>query len=404
MHRSEIFICPALRAAGPGTAACRNGAIADDAHRRLVAQLHLPGGDHLVAGAQTLDHLDLRIAAQPGADRRAFRPAIDHAVNIRRLAVRHHRLFRDQQHLVALLEDQPYTYEHAGAQPRFAVRQMRAQRNGPPAGLDQGIDRVEHRREHLAGQRVASHLQALPGLELREVRFGQAKIDLQRADILDVDQLLPFLDVVADTDVANADDAREWRQHAHLVEPGLRQRQRRFLDLQRRLRVVERLLADELSSRRDRLGALVIAAARGRGWRGPDRVPRPASRRRAPAAANPCRPPPVLEIDRRDAARGLRAHHDRLVRAQRTDRAGVERERTANTRAVSTGSAWAGGAVPDFAALPPGTAGNVGPAAGESSCRQDSPAREGRPGPGPAPESACCCSTCRSESSAAAGK
>jgi hypothetical protein len=34
----------------------------------------------------------------------------------------------------------------------------------------------------------------------------------------------------------------------------------------------------------------------------------------------------------------------------------------ANTRAVSTGSAWAGGAVPDFAALPPGTAGNVGPA------------------------------------------
>ncbi|EXI72893.1 MAG: hypothetical protein AW07_03029 [Candidatus Accumulibacter sp. SK-11] len=290
-----------------------------------VAQLHLPGGHHFIAGTQALDHLDQGIAPDAGTNRRPPCLAIDDAINVRHLAVRNHRLFRNQQDVAAFLEDQAYADEHAGTQAPLAVGHLGAQRDRPATGLDQRVDRFEDGAEDLPRQRIARHLESLPGPELRQIRFGQAEIDLQRRDVLDVDQILPFLDVIADAHVANADDPRERCPQARAVELRLRQGQRRLLHLQRRFGVVERLLADE-GAGEEILAALEVGLCQPESGSRLVHLGRLRRRIEGHQQRAPGDRRAVAKVDRGDSPGYFRAQDDRLVRAQRADRARLERQ------------------------------------------------------------------------------
>jgi hypothetical protein len=80
-----------------------------------------------------------------------------------------------------------------------------------PFCIDQRIDGIEHGLERLAGQRIGGHLHGLPLAQAAEIGFRQLEVDAQGADVLDIDQVLAFLDVVADADIAQADHAVERR-------------------------------------------------------------------------------------------------------------------------------------------------------------------------------------------------
>ena len=76
-------------------------------------------------------------------------------------------------------------------------------------------------------------------------------------DVLEIDDRLAGLEIVADADLAQAEHAVEGRDDRHLVEPGLRQRDRRLVVAQ----VGGRLVHGELragAALAQRLGALHV--------------------------------------------------------------------------------------------------------------------------------------------------
>ena len=96
-----------------------------------------------------------------------------------------------------------------------------------------------------------------PLLQLGLQPLGQAEVDVDGVHVLDVDDVGPVLEVVADADVADAGDAVERRQDAQPRRGGPRQGQLGLGDLEVGRALVDRTLADEVL-RHQFLVALVV--------------------------------------------------------------------------------------------------------------------------------------------------
>ncbi len=194
---------------------------------------------------QAFNYFDLRVTPQTGLHRYAHGFAVNHPVNERGLRVRNDGLFRNHGHPGALFEDQAQANEHSRPQSAVGIGQVRTAGYGPATGIKLRIDGVKHGSEFLPRQGVGRGFNRLPRPDLAEIRLGQAKIELQAADILKVDQILSLFDIVTYTYRPDAYDPGKWRSEPGLVESGLSQGECRLLHVQCGLDVVERLLTDK---------------------------------------------------------------------------------------------------------------------------------------------------------------
>ena len=254
----------------------------------------------------------------PVTDLHAVRLAVDDAEHELLLALWHQRLLGQHQRLVDSLGDQPDAGEHPGTQRRVGVLHLRADDDRAPRGVDQRIDREDLALVRLAGQRVQRDFQRLADRDLAEVDLGHAEIDLERVDRLEVHHVGALLDVVADGDRAQPDDAGERSLDLGLGEPRVGERQRRFGHLQVVLGLVPGLPGDEPLGL-ELARALVLGAGQrevGLGLLHLRLVDRRVEAHQCRALGHPLT---LLETDNGNPARGLGAHGDRLVGAQAPD-------------------------------------------------------------------------------------
>ena len=118
------------------------------------------------------------------------------------------------------------------------------------------------RLEHAIGQGIELHLDCLARRDLALVTLGQAEVDIEDADVLQVDQVSAVFDIVPDVDAADAHQTRKWRHDAHSVQSRTRQRQLRLRHLQAGCALVQHSLGHEIL-RHQFLVTLVVGLCNG---------------------------------------------------------------------------------------------------------------------------------------------
>src|SRR5687768_15682194 len=232
---------------------------AQDADRRAVADLLVPGGDHHVLAGEALAHLHLPGPALAELHAGEHRAAVDHPVDEALRALGEHRRFGHQQRVLAPLDHDLHAREEARRQLAARVRDARAQPDGAAGHVDDRVDGIDLALEGLAGQGVDGDADRLAAAQLRQRELLDAEIHLHRIDVRQLDDALPWRDIGTDADRAQPDDARQRRPKGRLLQPRLRQRLAGFGGLQRGLGFIEGPLGAH-AALGERLGALMVGA------------------------------------------------------------------------------------------------------------------------------------------------
>ena len=277
----------------------------------------MAGRNHHIARRQPFQHFNLCRPTHAELDLDQRRLAVDHAIN-RRFRPWHDSLFRHHQDIGPIPEKHADADEHAGPQLAGRVIEPGATQNGPPTFVHQRVDGIKRRLETFAGQGIACHFDGLPLDQLREIGFGQFEISQQDIDGFDIDQILSVLDVIADTDIAQAEHTLERRLDPRLGDLGIGQLHGGFLHLQCCGGAIQRLLAEKLLA--DQFFIALKAALR-QCQVGPrllqlGLLDRGIQRNEHRTGRDNCT---VLEIHTRHAPGHLRAQHHGFPRFQRTD-------------------------------------------------------------------------------------
>src|SRR6185295_587910 len=188
-------------------------AVARRHHRDVgtVADLHLAGGHHGVAGGEAVADLGAALEALADGHLGEDGLALDDLEDELVLADRHDRLLGHQDGGRDGVVDQRDAGEQAGAQPLVLVGQRGAYHDGAALLVDQRIDGVDRAAYGLAGQRVDRDIDRLPETDLAEIDFGHAEIHLQRIDRLELEDGIALGEILADADRAQAEHAVEGR-------------------------------------------------------------------------------------------------------------------------------------------------------------------------------------------------
>ena len=116
--------------------------------------------------------------------------------------------------------------EHAGAQLQLAVVDAAADADRAAVGVHQRVDGLDHARCSCGPGSASTSTSAVwPRLDLGLEALGQAEVDEDRVQVLDVHDVGAVLEVVAHVDAADAGDAVERRHDAQPRRGGLGQRQ-----------------------------------------------------------------------------------------------------------------------------------------------------------------------------------
>src|SRR4029453_16237537 len=143
--------------------------------------------------------------------------------------------------------DEAHSGEHARPQRGVGVMHDRADHDRASSRVEQRVDREDLAFVGAARQCIERNLQRLADLNLLQIDFGHAEIDLKRIDRLEVHDVGALLHVIADRHDTEADDPRERRLDLGLGELRLGELQRRFGGAQVGLGFVFRLSGNEIA-------------------------------------------------------------------------------------------------------------------------------------------------------------
>jgi hypothetical protein len=326
MRSGQVFASDAADASAARFAILSVGAVGsvgsvlcDAHHRAILGETYLPGGDNGITELQSLHDFHFRRAAQTGLDFSAHRFAVDDFPDGHLAALRHDRFLGNHQRVFTLRQNQLDASEHAGLELAFRVFNASAQRGGTARTVDLRIDRIDFRPEGFSRQRIDHDFQHLAFFCQIGIFFRHAEIHLDARDVFQVDQVGAVFHIVADADVADADNAGERRPDLELGQPGLRQRELRFQYLHVGFGLVLRPFGDEL------LACQILVAVEVR-FRDAEFGFRLQHFGLIDAGIEPHQQLAffhllaIAEIEPGDAARDFGSNNHRLIRTQRPDR------------------------------------------------------------------------------------
>ena len=125
-------------------------------------------------------------------------------------------------------------------------------------GIDHGVQGRDHRRERPARQGIHLHTSRLTRTHAGLQAFRQTKVDVHRRHVFQIDDVGPFLEVIAHADVAQPGHPVEWRQHTQPLRRRARQIGFGLRHLQRSRTFVHRTLADKALSDQFRIAPMVV--------------------------------------------------------------------------------------------------------------------------------------------------
>ena len=212
----------------------------------------LTGRHHGVARLEAFDNFDLARAAKPDFDLHPLRSACFSVGTRYQLddelppALRDDGFFRDHSRVVAHTENGIDPGKHARAKLQLPVVDTAANADRAAVGVYQWIDGLQLGGIPPAGQCI--HVEqgglAAPDLVLKSLR--QTKIDVDRIDVFNVDNISTILEVVAHIDQAYAHNCVEGCNDFQARCRGLGKRKFGFGYLQVRRAFVQGTLTDEI--------------------------------------------------------------------------------------------------------------------------------------------------------------